>query len=413
MNQVLCLHLLLLGLPAALPLPQFLLRPNSIFSPAAPFPPLIFPSSTSPLLYQAASPVSPRARCSSCDCSSDFGCSYNCDKCPALCKTCSCVTSLGCHYNCDKCQATDNQEVEPPVIVAVGDLNDGDGEGSPVLAPVGGAPSSGGGEDGAGLLFPLPGGGNLEDAEDLEDSVDPEDNAEDISEAGDLGPSDPNIIQGGSSCQVLVSDFELCKWGPSCATILREQFSHCDYDCATCTLHGSSGQGVNEEVEVVEVDQVGQVGQQAGGAPPAISAVIADPDDENFVIQVDGNTVWQLLASAQNTDEDFIRPPPFSPVLAEEGDGDNAGPWTWTTDGPGCIAVGGEAKGSQCRFPFTYEGVVYQGCAYKPGGSSAPVPPGSLGWCSTKRDINGIHVNGPSGSPWKYVGFCDNSCPSA
>merc|ERR550519_2003258 len=176
MNQVLCLHLLLLGLPAALPLPQFLLRPNSIFSPASSFPPLIFPSSPSPLLYQAASPVSPRARCSSCDCNSDFGCSYNCDKCPALCKTCSCVTSLGCHYNCDKCQATNNQEVEPPVIVAVGDLNDGDGEGSPAPAPVGGAPSSGGGEDGAGLLFPLPGGGNLEDAEDLEDSVDPEDN---------------------------------------------------------------------------------------------------------------------------------------------------------------------------------------------------------------------------------------------
>merc|ERR1719500_2215618 len=134
MNQVLYLHLLLLGLPA-LPLPQFLLRPNSLFSPAAPssfspFPPLIFPSSTSPLLYQASasSPVSPRARCSSCDCSSDFGCSYNCDKCPALCKTCSCVTSLGCHYNCDKCQETDNQEaVDPPVIVVVGDLNDGEG----------------------------------------------------------------------------------------------------------------------------------------------------------------------------------------------------------------------------------------------------------------------------------------------
>jgi len=304
------------------------------------------------------------------------------------------------------------------VIVAVGDLNDGDGEGSPAPAPVGGAPSSGGGEDGAGLLFPLPGGGNLEDAEDLEDSVDPEDNAEDISQAGDLGPSDPNIVQGGSSCQVLVSDFELCKWGPSCATILREQFSHCDYDCATCTLHGSSGEGVNEEVEIVEVDQVVQVGQQAGGAPPAISAVIADPDDDNFVGQIDGNTVWQLLASSQSSGEDFIKPPAFSrpptsPVLAEEGDGDDAGPWTWTTDGPGCLAVGGEGEGSQCRFPFTYEGVVYQGCAYKPGGSSAPVPPGSLGWCSTKRDINGIHVNGPSGSPWKYVGFCDNSCPSA
>jgi len=259
-------------------------------------------------------------------------------------------------------------------------------------------------------------------AEDLENAVDPEDYEEAISEVGDLGissgPSDPDIILGGSSCQVLISDFELCKWGPSCPTILREQFSHCDYDCDTCTLNGSIGEGENEHfVEIVEVDQVDQIGQQAAGAPPPISAITADPENGNFVGQVDGNTVWQLLASAQSS-EDFIRPPSFSrpptsPVLAEEeGDGDE-GPWTWTTDGPACIAVGGDAKGSQCRFPFTYEGVVYQGCAYKPGGSSAPVPPGSLGWCSTKRDINGIHVNGPSGSPWKYVGFCDNSCPSA
>ena len=93
------------------------------------------------------------------------------------------------------------------MIVAVGEnLPEPDGS---LAAAVGGAHSSAGGEDGAGLLFPLPGGGDLEDAEDLEDSVDPEDYAEDISEAGDLGsgPSDPNIIQGGSSCQVLVSDF--------------------------------------------------------------------------------------------------------------------------------------------------------------------------------------------------------------
>jgi len=96
------------------------------------------------------------------------------------------------------------------VIVAVGDLNDGDGEGSPAPAPVGGAPSSGGGEDGAGLLFPLPGGGNLEDAEDLEDSVDPEDNAEDISQVGDLGPSDPNIVhaEGTETWEGLV----YCRW---------------------------------------------------------------------------------------------------------------------------------------------------------------------------------------------------------
>merc|ERR1712223_1121654 len=131
-----------LGLP--LPshsLPQFLLRPNSIFPPASSFsshfPPLVYPSSTSPVLYQApasqsnpallyqAGPISasPRARCSSCDCSADFGCSYNCDKCPALCKTCSCVTSLGCHYNCDKCLGNNSEPalVDPPVIISLVD----------------------------------------------------------------------------------------------------------------------------------------------------------------------------------------------------------------------------------------------------------------------------------------------------
>merc|ERR1719219_778309 len=329
MNQVLCLHLLLLGLPAS-PLPQFLLRPSSssLFSP--PFPPLIFPSSTSPILYQASSPVaiSPRARCSSCDCISDFGCSYNCDKCPALCKTCSCVTSLGCHYNCDKCQTSDNQiapvDLYPPVIVAVGEdlaLPD-EGEGSP-LAPVGGVPSLGG-EDGAGLLFPLPGGGHLEEAEDLENSVDPDDYSGETT--GDVGPSDPNVIQAGSSCQVLVSDFELCKWGPSCATILREQFPDCDYDCATCTLKGSSQDSAIIEVEAVEE-------AAADGGPPPIAAVMADPDDPNaFVAQVE-NSVWQLLASSQSSGG--IAPPSFSrPVVAPvvaEGEKDE-GPWTWATD---------------------------------------------------------------------------------
>merc|ERR1719356_2386967 len=135
MNQVLCLPLLLLGLPfPADPLPQFLLRPN-FFPPASPFsshfPPLVYPSSTSALLYQAPGsksnpgPISasPRARCSSCDCSADFGCSYNCDKCPALCKTCSCVTSLGCQYNCDKCLGNNSEPalVDPPVIISLVD----------------------------------------------------------------------------------------------------------------------------------------------------------------------------------------------------------------------------------------------------------------------------------------------------
>ena len=37
-------------------------------------------------------------------CATDYGCAYNCHKCPALCYTCDCSSSLGCRYNCDKCQ---------------------------------------------------------------------------------------------------------------------------------------------------------------------------------------------------------------------------------------------------------------------------------------------------------------------
>ena len=60
----------------------------------------------------------------------------------------------------------------------------------------------------------------------------------------------------GSSSHNFVNSFpELCKWGPSCATILREQFPDCDYDCATCTLNGSS-----QDSSIIEVEAVEEVG---------------------------------------------------------------------------------------------------------------------------------------------------------
>ena len=63
--------------------------------------------------------------------------------------------------------------------------------------------------------------------------------------------------------------------------------------------------------------------------------------------------------------------------------------------------------------PFTFTTFVLQ-LILDCRGSSAPVPPGSLGWCSTKRDINGIHVNGPSGSPWVtlLLSFQNEICSS-
>ena len=158
------------------------------------------------------------------------------------------------------------------------------------------------------------------------------------------------------------------------------------------------------------------------------------------ITQVDSNTVWQLLASAQQSTGGLNPPsflkPPISPVLAEEDQDDgtafifskiylshrgqlvlqhsvlfyifmfswdlkatplcSAGPWTWSTDGPGCVAVGGEGAGSQCHFPFTFEGVVYQGCAYKPEFVTNESSKSQL----TENYLQGVERASASRQPW-------------
>ena len=162
------------------------------------------------------------------------------------------------------------------MIVAVGEdlaLPD-EGEGSP-LAPVGGAPSLGG-ENGAGLLFPLPGGGHLEEAEDLENSVDPEDYPEDISDVGNpsSGPSDAEIIQGGSSCEVLVSDFgELERFR-------KKSFSRSSLFSQSCA---SGGQAVRQSFE--------------SNSPTA--TMIAPPARSTAAMAREPTRRWKLLRSTR------------------------------------------------------------------------------------------------------------------
>ena len=61
-------------------------------------------------------------------------------------------------------------------------------------------------EGGSGLLFPLPGGGNLEDADDLVDSVDPDQISIPVDSVVEVGGGS-NVVQGGSAyCQALVTD---------------------------------------------------------------------------------------------------------------------------------------------------------------------------------------------------------------
>jgi len=389
-----------------LPLPQHFLQHPSLLHP---YSPSLLPRFSPALLYRSPLPLrtllpqaAPRALCSSCSCTTDFGCSYNCDKCPALCQTCSCTASLGCFYNCDKCQngaaGLVNQEGSVEAIGEQADISDiqsvpsPDNQDSssdpeedeapgtgPVLANV---------EGGSGLLFPLPGGGNLDDAEDLVDSIDPDQIAIPVDSVVEVGGVS-SVVQGGSAnCQALVTDLDLCSWGPSCATILREQFPYCPYDCATCTLNSAD----QEVVVVVEASEP---------LPPPVSPIVCD------LAECDTDTWGQDIPTNLAGGVDLGG-------LSKDGGEQDAGhAWTWESDGPSCEAVGGPAAGATCKFPFTYEGVAYYGCSYIPMGSGAPVPGDFQGWCSTKRDINGLHVSGPTGDHWKYVGFCDNRCPTA
>jgi len=74
--------------------------------------------------------------------------------------------------------------------------------------------------------------------------------------------------------------------------------------------------------------------------------------------------------------------------------------------GSDCVASSGPASGRKCIFPFTYNGVRYEGCAPLYGDLVNVYS--QVYWCSTKVDFNGFHIRSLNG---KYVGFCDETCP--
>jgi len=67
-----------------------------------------------------------------------------------------------------------------------------------------------------------------------------------------------------------------------------------------------------------------------------------------------------------------------------------------------CRVIQGPAAGKQCVFPFSFNGVTYNGCpTWSFGGSNQ-----GKRWCSTKT-VNGVHDNGNG-----HYGFCSNNCPN-
>ena len=62
-----------------------------------------------------------------------------------------------------------------------------------------------------------------------------------------------------------------------------------------------------------------------------------------------------------------------------------------------CTTIAGPAQNTSCIFPFIFDVNTYYGC----------VADGDESWCSTKVDINGVHIGGKGN--W---GICDPDCTS-
>jgi len=69
-----------------------------------------------------------------------------------------------------------------------------------------------------------------------------------------------------------------------------------------------------------------------------------------------------------------------------------------------CVVEAGPDNGAECVFPFSWGGKTYRGCTpWTYGGTFQ-----GRGWCSTKTNEEGLHVNGEGN-----YGFCSSDCPLA
>jgi len=67
-----------------------------------------------------------------------------------------------------------------------------------------------------------------------------------------------------------------------------------------------------------------------------------------------------------------------------------------------CVTVSGPSEGQSCVFPFTFQGVTYNGCAdWVYGGENS-----GKTWCSTNTDQSGQHEDGAG-----HWAICPQSCP--
>jgi len=302
-----------------------------------------------------------RSLCLSCSCEEDYGCSYNCDKCEGLCHSCSCETSIGCQYNCDKCQ-TDKRNVDT-------ENSEDNAEGS--------------GDDDSSTSME-----EDSNSSDLEESVSSSSNNEDEMEStGEEASVIENTPDQSAETDTTVEDDED---DSSESGLVNPTFPL--VPAGTDSILGTAPGFVDntvEETETEEVDEAQETDGSGGGEEEEEAGVDCSPLESGEADLCSWGPSCQSVLSA---------------VYPGCNYNCTSCAFTPTDD---CVASSGSAAGSSCVFPFIYKGMVYKGCAplHNSEGRSLDF------WCSTKTDINGIHITGPFEDPGKYVGLCDASCP--
>jgi len=332
-----------------------------------------------------------RSLCSSCSCEVDFGCSYNCEKCSALCHSCSCEESQGCRYNCDKCQNSDSRTSE-------------DGQTTEMSAQ-----------------------------DSTDSSIDTLDTSEDTTDnsAVDTTESvDADTTEGVDVDTTEVVDVDTTEGVDANATTESQSDGEAteasvtetsDVDSTTQQPDGESTDEVEESEEDDEEVQGGLINPTFPLGSVGDTDIAENGLGSGSSYSTDDNSETSVIGSgdaAENNGTDC------TPLESLEVNLCSWGPSCQTVVNAvypscnynctscsinqvgGCVASSGSAVGQPCIFPFIYNGVAYNGCA--PLHSEERVLDF---WCSTKTDINGIHITGPFEDPGKYVGFCDDSCP--
>lgn len=184
--------------------------------------------------------------------------------------------------------------------------------------------------------------------------------------------------------------------------MLLTKFSNCkQFDCNSCPFASSQP----SYGEVSDNEETEEAAEDAEIESPVTAASIVEEEPENG----DFTPVFGQPISPNCSPFSLL--PCTEPVLvedespSEEESLDQSFSLTELDENAStCIAVGGPADGQLCKFPFIYNGLKYSGCVITPGGENR------LGWCSTKIDINGIHI---STYPERYIGYCDERCPTS